>query len=226
MAAAPAVEVASHILSPPTDAETLTLFQPDSETQAAVINELILSHPIAKGLREDVEKNWTESRPHMKIPPALRGHNLTGGTLLGENKIVVPPLNFHTKDAPLPEMVSLQYLGGDLCGHPGIIHGGLSATLLDEGMARCCFPALPNKVGVTASLKIDYKAPIMANQVVILRAETTKAEGRKVWVKGLLETVDGVKLVEAEALFIEPRQAAVSSRSPDEFLITFPGHTC
>ena len=209
MGAAPAVDTAQEILTPPTDAETMHLYNPAPSTQAALVNEIVLSHPIAVALRKD-NKDWVESRPHMKIPPAMRPHNLTGGTLLGEDKIVVPPLTFQTKGAALPEMVSLQYLGKDLCGHPGIIHGGLSATLLDEGLARCCFPALPNKVGVTASLKIDYKAPIMAEQIVILRAQTTKAEGRKVWVKGQLETTEGVVLVQAEALFIEPRQAAVS----------------
>lgn len=55
----------------------------------------------------------------------------------------------------------------------------------------------------------------MAGQYVVLKSETTKVDGRKAWVKGRLETLpadgsEGVVLVEAEALFIEPRQAAVS----------------
>jgi 3'-phosphoadenosine 5'-phosphosulfate synthase len=49
---------------------------------------------------------------------------------------------------------------------------------------------------------------------MVLRAWTTKVEGRKAWVEGRLETLVGegekaVVLVEASALFIEPRQAAV-----------------
>jgi hypothetical protein len=52
---------------------------------------------------------------------------------------------------------------------------------------------------------------------VVLRAETTKFEGRKAWVKGRLETLppdgsQGDLLVEAEALFIEPRNAAILAR--------------
>jgi hypothetical protein len=54
----------------------------------------------------------------------------------------------------------------------------------------------------------------MAGQYVVLKAETTKVEGRKAWVVGRLETLpadgEGEVLVEAEALFIEPRQAKVS----------------
>lgn len=112
-------------------------------------------------------------------------------------------------------MVTFLYLGSDVSGHPGIVHGGLLATLLDEGLARCCFPALPNKVGVTANLNIDYRRPAPADAYAVLKAETVKVEGRKAWVEGRIETLpeegqEPMVLVEAKALFIEPRQAAVS----------------
>ena len=110
--------------------------------------------------------------------------------------------------------VTIAYLGKDLCGHPGIIHGGLLAIVLDEGMAGCCFAALPNKVGLTASLTLNYKKPVPANTYVCIRATTTKVEGRKAWVEGRIESLVGkgetpVVYVEASSLFIEPRQAAV-----------------
>lgn len=213
MAAQPAistgVEAARSITHPITDAETLSLFQPSTE-EIADIEKQIFSHPLTRSLLQD--DRFIASRPHLKIPDNLRAQNLTGGTLLGADKIAVPPLQFTTEDGT--SYVSLQWLGPALCGHPGIVHGGLLATLLDEGTARCCFPALPNKVAVTASLKVDYKAPCMAGQIVVLRAETTKVEGRKAWVKGRLESlVDESKgekpvvFTEAEALFIEPRGA-------------------
>lgn len=147
----------------------------------------------------------------------MRNHNLTGGTLLGEDKIAVPPLSFIDSNSQTPKLVQISWLGPSLCGHPGIIHGGLLATLLDEGLARACFPALPNKVGVTASLTVNYRKPCPSNSYVVLRAETTKVDGRKVWVKGHIEllTEDGSPgqlLVEAEALFIEPRGAKNMAR--------------
>ncbi|KAF2266915.1 Thioesterase/thiol ester dehydrase-isomerase [Lojkania enalia] len=210
MAAAPVLDTGKALLSPPTDEETLTLFTPDSDA-IAEIEKLIFEHPLTQSLISDPK--YIASRPHLKIPPALRSQNLTGGTLLGPDKIAVPPLQFTTPDGSY--FVSLQYIGSALCGHPGIVHGGLLATLLDEGLARCCFPALPNKVAVTASLQVNYKKPALAGQVIVLKAETTKVEGRKAWVKGRLETLVDKKrgevpviLTEAEALFIEPRQAA------------------
>lgn len=214
MAAPAAIETVRAVASPPTDEETLTLFTP-SDADIAEIERSIFEHPLTKSLLDD--EKYIASRPHLKIPEAMRHQNLTGGTLLGKDKIAVPPLQFTTEDGST--FVSIQYLGSALCGHPGIVHGGLLATLLDEGLARCCFPALPNKVAVTASLKIDYKAPVMAGQVIVLKAETTKVEGRKAWVKGRLETlVDESKgekpmvLTEGEALFIEPKQAAAMKR--------------
>jgi uncharacterized protein (TIGR00369 family) len=194
----------------PTNEETLNAYQaPD--TLSAEIDATLRTHPEAEALRANPA--FTEARPHHKIPETLRARSLTAGTLAGPGKIVVPPYVFSESEGK--SMVSLMYLGSDVCGHPGIVHGGLLATLLDEGMARCCFPALPNKVAVTANLNIDYRAPAMADQYVALRAETVKVEGRKAWVEGRIETlpIDGsapVVLVESKALFIEPRQAAVS----------------
>ena len=217
MAGSPAIASLQDLANPPTDAETLSLYTP-STSELAEIERLIHEHPLTKSLLAD--PRYTASRPHLKIPEALRPQNLTGGTLLGPDKIAVPPLQFSTADGS--SFVSIQYLGPALCGHPGIVHGGLLATLLDEGLARCCFPALPNKVGVTASLKLDYKAPCLAGQVVVLRAETTKVEGRKAWVEGRLETLgewkgdecvkEGTVLTRGEALFIEPRQAKQMAR--------------
>jgi acyl-coenzyme A thioesterase PaaI-like protein len=214
MAAQSATETINAWANQPTDEETLTLFEPTTEN-AHGIDAHIINHPLSKKLRG--EKGWVESRPHMKIPPAMRQHNLTAGALQGDGKIEVPPLTFSEVEAPLPRMVQMTYFGSGLCGHPNIVHGGLLATMLDEGLARCCFHALPNKIGVTASLKIDYRAPCPGNSYVVLKAETIKVEGRKAWVKGWIEVLGeedgtGVKLVEAEALFIEPKGAKQMAR--------------
>ena len=211
MGAAPAVQTATEILNPPTDEETLELFQPEPDQPSAEINRLILNHPLTRSLQANPK--FVGSRPHLKIPPTLRSHNFTGGTLFGDDKLPVPPLTFSTPDGSA--LVSIQYLGNALCGHPGIVHGGMLATLMDESLARCCFPALPHKVGVTASLTVNVRKPCKVDQFVVLKAETTKVEGRKAWVKGRLETLpadgsEGEVLVESDALFVEPKHAAVS----------------
>lgn len=207
--------------APPATADGLPVYTPTDEI-AAEINVKLRTHPEAERLRANPD--FKEARPHLNIPEAMRERMLTAGALSGPNKIVVPPYVFSERGGK--SMVSLMYLGSDVCGHQGIVHGGLLATLLDEGFARCCFPAMPNKVGVTANLNIDYRAPALANNYFALRAETVRQEGRKAWVEGRIETLpeDGsepVVLVEAKALFIEPKQAAVSDVPCSLFLEPF-----
>jgi acyl-coenzyme A thioesterase PaaI-like protein len=193
-----------------TDEETLRAYNP-TDPQEVEINNYINSHPLTLSLRAD--PSLSESRPALKVSEKYRHTSFTAGVLAGPGRIVVPPITF--MEAGGKSMTQIFYLGEELCGHPGFIHGGMLATLLDEGLARCCFAALPNKIAMTANLTVNYRRPSPANSYLVLRAHTTKVEGRKAWVDGRIETLVGegeepAVLVEANALMIEPRQAAVS----------------
>jgi adenylylsulfate kinase len=215
MAVAPAYESAAAILSPLSDADTLSAFTPqDDDAQAK--EDYINSHPLTASLRANPD--YIESRPHMKIPESWRRQNLTGGTLAGPGKMAIPPFSWTDREGR--SYVQITHVGTDLCGHMGIIHGGFLATMLDEGLARCCFPVLPFNVGMTAKLEINYKAPAMADQYLVLRATTVKVEGRKAWVEGHIETLpteagqEPTILATASALYISPKQAAVRNPTP------------
>ncbi|KAF3917133.1 hypothetical protein ABW20_dc0107876 [Dactylellina cionopaga] len=179
-----------------------------SDERTLEIEAYIQSHPLVEKLRQD--KTLVESRPHLDIPTLFRPNVLTAGVLTGPGRIAVPPLVL--SDAHGTKLYAILHVGDQLCGHPGVVHGGLLATLMDETLARCCFPALPNKVAMTANLDVNYRAPCKADQFIIIKAETTKVEGRKAWVSGRLESLpepgaegDGKLLVEASVLMIEPR---------------------
>lgn len=211
MAVAPAYQTVSGYMTPVSDEDTLQMWTPaDAETQA--LEDQLNSNPYVQSLRANPA--FVEHRPHLKIPPAWRAHNLTGGTLIGPGKVPIPPLGFIDTTGEKKEFIQISYVGQDLCGHPGIVHGGFLATMLDEGLARPAFEALPHRVGLTANLNVNYRAPCKADQFVVLRAEVTKAEGRKAWVEGRIETLpEGdekpLELANATALFIEPKQAGV-----------------
>ena len=225
MAVSPAYPLIEQMINPPTDKETLGLFAPPDENSAK-INDFLVNHRVAMELRANT--GYNESRPHLKIPEAMRMHHLTSGVLAGPGRIEVPPLMFVEKEGK--GGITLTYLGADICGHPGLVHGGALATLLDESLARCCFQALPNKVGLTANLNVNYRNPVPAGSYVLIRSKTAKVEGRKVWVEGTLESLpkEGeapVVYVEATALFIEPRQAKVrqQSHAPMEYTVLIGG---
>lgn len=211
MALTPLVaDVVAGDLSPPTDEDTRA-WEPSTDEERAH-EEYLSAHPLVRALRADPA--LAESRPHLKIPRAWRPNNLTAGALLGPGRVPFPPVAWLDAEGAGRAFVQIGFAGDALCGHPGIVHGGYLATVLDEGLARVAFAALPSGVGVTANLNVNYKAPCKAGQYIVLRGELTKAEGRKAWVEGRIETLPvgdeaPVVLATATALYIEPKQAAV-----------------
>lgn len=53
--------------------------------------------------------------------------------------LALPPIVFANHDET--EATVIVHLGRSLCGHDGIVHGGLLATMFDETMARNVRPA-------------------------------------------------------------------------------------
>ncbi|RDA90529.1 hypothetical protein CP533_4145 [Ophiocordyceps camponoti-saundersi (nom. inval.)] len=183
----------------------------EADEEARRVEEAMDKHPLAAHLRQ--RPDLKESRPHMRMPAEYRARSLTAGALTGAGKVPVPARTWIEPGGR--SLVSIVYVGDQLCGHPGLVHGGFLATMLDEGLAWCCFDALPHKMGVTANLTINYRKPTPANSFLVLRAKTVRVEGRKAWVKGHIELLaePGEKptvLAEAEALYVSPKYAAVS----------------
>jgi 3'-phosphoadenosine 5'-phosphosulfate synthase len=210
MAAASTPTAKNGYFTASTDAETLTTPHDDVTRE---VEEFIKNHPMAVKLKSQPE--FSESRPHSHISKSEIRHSFIGRTLMGPEKVVVSPFTWIETGGK--SLVQISYLGTDLCGHPGVVHGGMLATILDEGFANCCSAAFPNKNGMTANLNINYRAPVFSSNFVVLRAKTTKVQGRKIWVEGHIETLvtEGKKpvvMVEASALFIELRQSAVGAK--------------
>jgi acyl-coenzyme A thioesterase PaaI-like protein len=185
--------------------------QQNTGLAAIIVESNLLAHPLVRRLKAD--PSFHMSRPHMQFPPLMAQLSFTASMIGMPGKVAVPPVVWTKEDGS--EGIAIMYLGNAMCGHPGFVHGGMIATILDEGLARTCFNALPNKVGMTANLTIDYRKPCKSNQFVVLKAKTTKVDGRKAWVEGRLETLpedgsEGELIAEGKALFVEPRNAAVA----------------
>ncbi|KAJ1659509.1 hypothetical protein IWQ61_001416 [Dispira simplex] len=110
------------------------------------------------------------------------------------------------KNTEYDAMTQIQYLGRSLCGHDGIIHGGLLATIIDEAFARLAFPFLPGYSGFTANLNLNYRAPVPADHVAVVIMRVDKVEGRKAYLTATMKSLDGsVQFLEATSLFIAPK---------------------
>jgi hypothetical protein len=140
--------------------------------ETETIENYLHSHPVVQALRS--QKYLIESRPHWAIPDRDIPHNLTGGTLRGLGRMSVAPIAF--SDGEGLEFYAVLHVGRDLCGPTkGVVHTGVLATIVDESLARCCFPALPNRIGVTANLNITYDHPLPADSYILVKVCDLKA---------------------------------------------------
>ncbi|CUA73209.1 UPF0644 protein [Rhizoctonia solani] len=192
------------LINPPPAPPAPALGTEEAEIYTASLEEKLKNLPLAKELRQ--QQGWYESRPYQNYPEERRRHSLTSGTLRGPGKLAIPPLVFAKEDES--EAIAIIHVGRSLCGHDGIAHGGLLATLLDETLARNALLNLPAKVGVTANLSVNYRAPARADQFIAIHTRLDKVNGRKVTVSGTITSVETKEvLTEATALFVQPKYA-------------------
>ncbi|KAF8695708.1 thioesterase thiol ester dehydrase-isomerase, partial [Rhizoctonia solani] len=196
------------LINPPPAPPAPALGSQEAEIYLTALEEKLQSLPLVGELRQ--RQGWYESRPYQNYPEERRRHSLTSGTLRGPGKLAIPPLVFAKDDES--EAIAIIHVGRSLCGHDGIIHGGLLATLLDETLARNALLNLPAKVGVTANLSVNYRAPARADQFIVIHTHLDKVNGRKATVSGTVTSLETKEvLTEATALFVQPKYAHLLS---------------
>jgi uncharacterized protein (TIGR00369 family) len=90
----------------------------------------------------------------------------------------------------------------DLQGPPGVMHGGLVATALDEAMALLM--AAEHHGAPTARLEVDLRAPIPLGTFVEATARVVEIDGRKVTAVAELRDEAGTLLAEGRGVFVTP----------------------
>lgn len=112
-----------------------------------------------------------------------------------------------------PLVVAKVQFGNSLDGHPGIVHGGILALMLDDVMGFG-FWALGVPMAVTANLNINYRQPVMAGSEVKLNVYLTGQEGRKLYWKTQMTSLDDKVIYnEATSIYVIPKAFATESKS-------------
>ncbi|PMD60874.1 uncharacterized protein K444DRAFT_642776 [Hyaloscypha bicolor E] len=158
--------------------------------------------PIVQSLSTDPK--WTSYEAYSSVPDTELSRRLTTGPLGGARAIGGFQRIFWNKESG--EIVTVIWFGGAIAGWPGVTHGGVTATIMDEILGRCAIKQFPAQTGVTANLELNYLKPVVTNSFYVVRAIPEKGfTERKGWVSGRLETVDGRVCVEAKGLFVVPK---------------------
>jgi uncharacterized protein (TIGR00369 family) len=88
-----------------------------------------------------------------------------------------------------------QYAGG-----PGMVHGGIIATLLDEAMGKVNrFRGLR---AVTAELNVEYVRPVPVGQEIAIEAREVKVDGHDLYHEGEIRNARGDLLARGRARFV------------------------
>ncbi len=88
-------------------------------------------------------------------------------------------------------------------GEPGIVHGGIQATILDEVMGRAVSRAIPsdesNRPAVTASFELRYRNACRTDTALVARGRVLSFEWPSILVEGTISDASGNVLTEAKA---------------------------
>jgi uncharacterized protein (TIGR00369 family) len=123
------------------------------------------------------------------------------------NPVAPPMVATQTPDGRATGTVTL---GKPHEGPPGLVHGGVVATLLDHVLARAVRAA--GRGGLTATLTVTYRRPVRLGVPLLATAGIGATDGRRTTAHARLVAGDDpdTTLAEAEGLFValRPERAA------------------
>jgi acyl-coenzyme A thioesterase PaaI-like protein len=90
-------------------------------------------------------------------------------------------------------------------GPPGVAHGGVLASALDEAMSLAVHR---EALAYTAGLEVELRAPAPVGAYVEVAARVERREGRKRWAAGELRGDDAQLIAAGRALYVEPADPA------------------
>jgi uncharacterized protein (TIGR00369 family) len=111
-------------------------------------------------------------------------------------------------------VVCLPTISGRFEGHPGYLHGGIIATLLDEAMSKAV--RARGFAAMTRHLEVEYLRPVPSGVQLRIEGKLVRGEGRKHWAEARILSEAAVVLATGKGLFVEVRADRLNAgRSQD-----------
>jgi acyl-coenzyme A thioesterase PaaI-like protein len=138
------------------------------------------------------------------------GHSLSAETWNTEKTITHLLTTYRPPDSEsgrAGEVRRFYTFGTGLNAHPGLLHGGVIATILDSTMGNIILHQIrPKAPTFTVVLNITYKKPISTPGSVLVRSSVIKVDGRKMWVRGVVEGSSGEIHATAEGMWLMAKE--------------------
>jgi len=85
-------------------------------------------------------------------------------------------------------------------GFPGVTHGGIAATAMDEAMGWAMYAA--GAWAMTAKIEVKYRKAIPLGEELVVTAGVVRDRGRVLEAVAEIRSLAGDRLAEAKALFV------------------------
>lgn len=181
--------------------EQAALADIDPQVTAEVVDLLEQARARLAPVREELPRSRFEA-------PAEAREREDGKWLAGGFNPLLPQVELQFSG----ESVRCAWTAGPLDeGPPGLLHGGLSAYLMDV-LSGVLIQSLGIRA-VTAYLNMSYRRFVPLRESLDLSAHVERVDGRKIFVKGQIR-VRGETAVESDGLFVE--------LPPDSHLVASP----
>ncbi|MEL7644950.1 MAG: PaaI family thioesterase [Anaerolineaceae bacterium] len=106
--------------------------------------------------------------------------------------------------------------GDQYQGYPGIVHGGVTAAVLDEICGRA-FSDNGDQFMVTSELTVRYRKPVPVNTNLIAKGYKVRRRGRVAFARGELLDQTGTVLVEASGTYVDIPEEKLQEMNPESF---------
>ena len=111
-------------------------------------------------------------------------------------------LQIHFYDNGVDEVVANYVVPDQYQGYPGIVHGGITATILDELVGRAVMADDLNQFMVSAKLTVRYRKPIPIGEPLSMVGKVLRRRGRIAVSRAEIRLPDGTIGAEAEATLV------------------------
>jgi acyl-coenzyme A thioesterase PaaI-like protein len=162
-----------------------------------------------------------------KVSPSVVGEDDDDGPISSNDDASVGVIDDKDDggDGGIALVEAVVQFGHGVDGHPGVVHGGILALVVDDVLGFAYSVADPSvEVAVTANLNMNYRLPVPSGSRVLVRAWLLERFDRKlVFSCRVVEEFDrdsdgrqGVRQVycDATSVYVIPRSAAAVSAAP------------